>query len=225
MTIGDPGLAEKVASSTSVDVVTLDLQHGDIALARVPDLIRAIELGGAFAMARLQGAGSAAASYLLDLGLSGLIMPTVSTSSAAREFVAATRYPPRGNRSHGPVRRAPIGSDDPVLWAMIETSDGVDNVAEIAATDGIDGLFVGPGDLGISLGIGSGQNRHEPEFLDAVDTIRTAADASGIAVGIHSTDAGYTGEMIEAGFDLVTVWVDAVTIDRSLKTVESLFDG
>ena len=203
--------------------MTLDLQHGDIGLERITDLIRGIELGGASALARLRGPDSSVVSYLLDAGLSGLIMPTVSTAAEAAEFVAATRYPPRGVRSHGPVRRSPLGSNDPVLWAMIETSEGVDNVADIASTDGIDGLFVGPGDLGISLGIGGGQNRREAEFLEAVATIRAAAEVSRVAVGIHATDAAYSREMIESGFDLVTVWVDAVTVDKSLREIEAWF--
>lgn len=225
VTIGDPGLVERVASSAAVDAVTIDLQHGEIANGRIPDLIRAIELGGAEPMARLAGPDPAHMARLLDLGISGLIMPTLSTPSAAEEFVQWTRHPPRGPRSFGPVRASGARDGDPSLWAMIETSEGLESAAEIAAVDGIHGLFIGPGDLGLSLGIGVGQNRTEPEFLAAVARIREAAEESGCGLGIHSTEVGYSKKMIAAGFNLVTVWVDVVAIHSSLRAVEQGLDA
>lgn len=220
LTIGDPGLAEMVASSAAVDAVTLDLQHGEIAGGRVPDLIRAIELGGAESMARLAGPDPALVARLLDLGVSGLIMPTVSTVSTAEDFVNWTRHPPRGSRSFGAIRASGRNDGDPALWAMIETDEGLESAGDIAAVDGIHGLFIGPGDLGLSLGIGVGQNRTEPEFLDAVSRIRQAAEGSGCGLGIHCTDIEYSKEMIASGFNLVTIWVDVVAIHSSLRTVE-----
>ncbi len=218
LTIGDPGLAEYVASSESVDAVTIDLQHSEIDESRIADLVRAIELGGANPMARLSGPNDAQIGRLLDLGVSGLIMPGVSSPAEAVAFVEWTRHPPRGTRSFGPIR--PVTSEaDPVLWAMIETKEGLDHASQIAGVDGINGLFIGPGDLGISLGIGGGQNRTEPVFRDAVAAIREAATAAGGGVGIHSTDIGYSRDMIDTGFGLVTVWVDIVVIQTSLRSI------
>ncbi|MDH3190450.1 MAG: aldolase/citrate lyase family protein [Acidimicrobiia bacterium] len=218
LTIGDPGLAEAVALSPAVDAVTVDLQHSEIRNSRLADLIRAIDLGGAHPMARLAGSDPAEIGRLLDLGFTGLIMPNVTSAPAAARFVNATRYPPRGPRSYGPVRKK--GEADPWLWAMIESSEGLEAAAQIAAVDGIDGLFVGPGDLGLSLGIGVGQNRQEPEFVEALSRIREAAALAGCGLGIHSTELAYSKKMFEEGFSLVTVWVDVAAVHSSLRTVE-----
>lgn len=222
LTVGDCGLAETVAASPGVDAVTIDLQHSEIAESSVAGLIRAIELGGSAPMARLAGPDSGGIGRLLDLGCAGLIMPTVSSPEAASAFVSATRYPPAGERSHGPIRERSAKIGPPVLWAMIESEPGLELVEEIAAIEGIDGLFVGPGDLGISLGIGGGQNRSEPEFLAALEKVKISADTAGLWTGIHSTSAEYSKQMFASGFNLVTVWVDAVAIANSLLELGGL---
>lgn len=173
-------------------------------------------------MARLAGPDAAQVGRVLDTGFTGLIMPGVASREEAADFVSWAHHPPRGSRSHGPIRSA-AKEGETQLWAMIESAEGLADVAGIAKVDGIDGLFIGPGDLGLSLGIGGGQNRTEPEFLDAVTTIRSAADSAGCLLGIHSSRIDYSLEMLDSGFDLVTVWVDAVSITSSLRAVEQAF--
>lgn len=218
VTIGSPGLAELVAMSDGVDAVTLDLQHSEISEREIPDLIRSIELGSARPIARLAGPDPGRIGLLLDLGVTALIMPNVDSAEMASAFVEATRHPPRGRRSYGPIRSK--AADYPWLWAMIESSEGLEAATEIAAVDGIDGLFVGPGDLGLSLGIGVGQNREEPEFVEALSQIREAAASAGCELGIHSTELAYSKKMFDEGFSLVTVWVDVAAMHSSLRAIE-----
>src|SRR5690606_16709402 len=97
---------------------------------------------------------------MLDAGCYGLICPMVNTREEAERFVGACRYPPRGYRSSGPIRASIYGgadysekaNDTILIFAMIETKEALDNLEEIMTTPGLDGVYVGPSDLTISLG-------------------------------------------------------------------------
>ena len=97
---------------------------------------------------------------VLDLGAYGVIVPLVNTRAEAEAVVASVRYAPKGARSWGPVRGAIYGgadyfsksSEELLTLVMIESAEGLDNAREILAVDGVDGCFVGPADLNISLG-------------------------------------------------------------------------
>ncbi|HVG47460.1 MAG TPA: aldolase/citrate lyase family protein, partial [Rubellimicrobium sp.] len=131
------------------------------------------------------------------------------------------RYPPRGNRSFGPTR---VGvahglaayareANDLVLGlAMIETAEGMRNLDAIAATPGIDGLYIGPSDLSISLSNGRldpGMDREEPEMIGAIQEIRAAAHRAGIKACLHCASSDYAARGVAWGFDLVTVSADS----------------
>jgi len=212
-------LSELLASS-GVDVVTLDLQHGMIDLASARDSILAIEARGAAPFARIADLDVALIGSLLDAGLAGVICPTVESREQAETLVAAVYYPPLGKRSCGPNRALlSFGKDYVdsaknrlVSFAMIETVAGLEAVDDIAATEHLTGLFIGPGDLGISMGIGPGQDRSEPEFLEAVDRVRETARRHDLRLGIHANTPEYAARMAQQGFDLVTVCSDAALV-------------
>jgi len=217
-------LSELLAAS-GADVVTLDLQHGMMDLPAARDSILAIEARGATPFARLPGLDAMLIGHLLDSGAVGLICPTVETGVQAEALVAAAHYPPRGRRSCGPMRAAlAMGGDyiqaapDLILtFAMIETVAGLDAVNDIAATADLTGLFIGPGDLGISLGIGPGQDRSEPEIVAAITRVRAAAQRHGKRLGIHAASPGYAARMADEGFDLVTICSDAELVVAGVK--------
>ena len=209
-------LSELLASS-GVDVVTLDLQHGMINLASAGDSILAIEARGAAPFARVPEVDVAQIGSLLDAGLAGVICATVESRAQAEALVGAIYYPPIGKRSCGPNRALlsfgkdylDCSQDRLVSFAMIETVAGLEAVDEIAATEYLTGLFIGPGDLGISMGIGPGQDRSEPEFLEAVERVKQAARRHDLRLGIHANTPEYAANMAQQGFDLVTVCADA----------------
>ena len=230
LTIPDAHLAEMVAARGVAEAVTLDLQHGLFDHGSAVHALRAVAAHGAAPLVRLPQVDAALTGYVLDAGAAGVIAPQVESVEAAEALVAACRYPPRGHRSHGPTRAAlRPGSDafaaaeQAVVFAMIETREGLDRCEALAAVDGLDGLFIGPGDLGLSLGLGPGQNRDEPELREAFTRIRTACQSAGKRTGIHATTAQYASQMARSGFDLVTVWVDAAAIASTLGTVAEVW--
>lgn len=226
ITIPDPYLVEVVASHEAIDAITIDMQHGFFGRETAVDAMRAASARGKLAFARLPDGNEALIGFLLDAGASGLIQPGVESADQAAALVAASRYPPHGRRSHGPTRTALTATaSQPLLFAMIETAAGLKAVADIASVEGLDGLFVGPGDLGIALGLGPAQDRSEPEFVEALNMIVSAARRERKLLGIHAVTPGYAERMWRQGFTLVTVWVDVAAVRRTLAEVEQVWRG
>src|SRR5690242_12107784 len=223
LTIPDAHLAEIVAASGVAEAVTLDLQHGLFDHRAAVHAIRAIAVHGAAPLVRLPGIDAALAGYVLDAGAAGVIAPTVNSVAEIEALVAACRYPPKGRRSYGPTRAALrpgadafAAAEQAVIFAMIESREGLDRCEALAAVEGIDGLFVGPGDLGLSLGLGAGQDREEPEMQGNFARVLGACRQSGKRAAIHAVTTRYAARMAGAGFDLVTVWVDAAAVATTL---------
>lgn len=233
LTVPDPHLVEVVAAHAAghglLDALTLDLQHGLFDRARSADAVRAIAAHGLAPLVRLPAVEESVVGFVLDLGVRGVIAPMVSDAATAAELVAACRYPPQGRRSFGPVRTALRPGDDPIAaaddvlaFAMVETAGALDRAAEIAAVPGLDGLFVGPGDLGVALGIGPAQNREEPAIHEAFDRVLAACAASGTRAAVHATSAAYAAARAADGFALVTVWSDVPAV---LGTLDATRDA
>jgi 4-hydroxy-2-oxoheptanedioate aldolase len=227
LTIPDPYLAEIVAARGWVEAVTLDLQHGLFDRRSAVDALRSIAMHGAVPLVRLPDLDPALIGYLLDAGVAGLIAPMVESASEVMDLVAACRYPPAGRRSYGPNRgglaqgfNAFADAEQTLLFAMIETRAGLEQAEAMAAVEGVTGLFVGPGDLGLSLGIGPGQDREEPEIKDALVRIRDACRRAGKRCAVHANGASYAARIAGQGYDLATVWVDVVAIGSSLAGAE-----
>ncbi|MFO1035821.1 MAG: aldolase/citrate lyase family protein [Geminicoccaceae bacterium] len=223
LTIGDAHLAEMVAAKGQTEAVTLDLQHGLFDQATAVHAIRAIALHGKSPLVRLPAVDDAITAFMLDAGAAGVIAPMIETVDEAEALVAACRYPPKGRRSHGPIRVALrpgadafTAADQAVVFAMVETRAALDHCGDLAAVTGLDGLFIGPGDLGLALGFGVGQDRDEPEMQQAFATVLDACRRQGKRAAIHAGSAAYAARMARQGFGLVTVWVDAVAIGSTL---------
>ena len=142
------------------DALTVDLQHGLIDYQTAVGMLTAISTTETVPLVRVPWLEFGLIMKLLDAGAYGIICPMVNTRKDAENLVHAGRYPPAGTRSFGPVRAAIYGgadyvenaNDEIVLLAMIETEEALDNVKEIAAVPGLDGLFIGPNDFAKSLG-------------------------------------------------------------------------
>lgn len=230
LTIPDAHLAEMVAARGVAEAVTIDLQHGLFDRSAAVHAIRAIAAHGAAPLVRLASVDAAVIGYMLDAGAAGLIAPMIEHPDEAEALVAACRYPPRGRRSFGPTRSSLRPGTDPfvlaeqaVLFAMIETRQGFDACEALAAIEGLDGLFIGPGDLGLALGLGVGQDREEAAMQEAFGRILAACRAAGKRTAIHASTARYGARMASAGFDLVTVWVDVAAINASLADVATVW--
>ena len=216
MSIGSPYLAE-VLSHCGYDAVTVDLQHGMFGLDSAIAMLQGISAGPAVPMARCPSHDPAVIGKLLDAGAYGIICPGVDTAAQAAAFVRACHYPPGGARSFGPSRGLLYGGSDYVdhadstilTWAMIESAQALDNLDEILATDGLDGVYVGPNDLALSLGEVPGQAQPPVRVTQAMAHVAEAARAAGRWAGVFSADGDGARRMVELGYHLVTPGNDA----------------
>lgn len=217
--------AEAVAAA-GFDYVCVDLQHGAIDYADAVPLFAMIQARGPVPLARLLDHDATTIGKYLDAGALGVVVPMVETAAEAAAVVAATRYPPRGRRSFGPIRAATaVGSyeaadlEQVFTAVMVETKTGLDNVADIAATPGVDAIYVGPFDLALALGLPGDYESDNPAHVDAVARVQRACAQAGIAAGIHCRDGAMAGRRLTQGFRMTTV-IDDVTLVRSAAAIE-----
>ncbi len=215
VTIPNPWVAEVMAQQ-GWDSVTIDAQHGlmhyDVALG----MLQAISTTPAIPLARVPWNEPGILMKMLDAGAYGIICPMINTRAEAEAFVGACRYPPLGYRSYGPLRAAIYAGPDYVerandtvlTLAMIETAEAVRNADDICATPGLDGIYIGPSDLSISLGGRPGTPVSEPFLAEPIAAVLAAAKRRGVVAGIHTGSTQEAQRMIELGFRFVTVQSD-----------------
>jgi 4-hydroxy-2-oxoheptanedioate aldolase len=213
-----PGtIGAEILAGAGADYVCVDQQHGVIDYGSMAPMFQAIRAGGAAPITRVLSNDPFLIMKALDAGSWGVIVPLISSPEDAARAVSACRYPPQGIRSFGPVLAADvIGSRDPeelggkvVCLVMVETREALERVGEIAATPGLDGVYIGPSDLALSLGLPPTLEIMEGEHAEAVERIREACHRNGIAAGIHSPSGEWARRHAQAGFDLITVASDA----------------
>ena len=213
MTLDSPGLAERLAG-VGYDYVVLDAQHGELdGRAQAAALIAIDAAWGACGLVGWAANHATPIGRPLDSGAAGVIVPLVSSAADAAAAVAASRYPPVGIRSFGPLRSdlrigpAPTEANATVLvLAMIETAAGLASVEGIAATPGLDGIYIGPSDL--SLGVGAtypGDPASADDLSAALVRIREACETSGVIAGIHTPSGEVAAQRLAEGFTFVTV--------------------
>jgi 4-hydroxy-2-oxoheptanedioate aldolase len=222
MTIPD-AYANALFAGAGWDSVTLDAQHGLFEDRSLRDCLHALADKTPRRLVRVPWNHPPDLMRALDLGADGIIAPMIDSVAEAKALAAACWYPPRGRRSFGPGLAALRAGAQPYetfaaeieVWAMIETRGGFDAVEEIAAVDGITGLYVGPNDLALCLGFPSGSSREEPEMLDAFARIIAAARAAGKESGIFCVEPAYARRMAEMGFTMVTVAGDSALMQAA----------
>jgi 4-hydroxy-2-oxoheptanedioate aldolase len=217
--IGNPFTAEIMAAQ-GFDSITIDMQHGALDYSNVLPMFQAMRASGATLMARVPWNEPGIIMKALDAGAYGIICPMVNSAEEAARFVSYLRYPPLGQRSFGPTRvsfaaganYAGEANDNMLAFAMIETAEGMANLNAIAATPGLDGIYVGPADLTLSLTQGRlapGFDREEPEMIAALQTIVAACKKNGIRAALHCGTPAYAARAIGWGFDMTTVGGDS----------------
>lgn len=200
-------VAVEIAGASGRDFLCLDAEHGLIGRAAYEDLIRAAECGGTPALVRIPQLGDEHVAAVLDAGAAGVLVPRVSTAAQAAAAVAAMRYPPLGHRGVGPGRATRYGRDigaylaqanqTLVLGIQIETAEAVAHIEAIVAVPGLDLIFVGPGDLGVSL---AARGQPGAEALEAaIRRVVAVARVAGLAVGIYVGDAAEMARWRAAG--------------------------
>ncbi|MDA7429272.1 aldolase/citrate lyase family protein [Primorskyibacter aestuariivivens] len=210
----------EIMAAQGYDAVTVDLQHGAVDYADALGMFQAMRASGVMIGARVPWLEPGIIMKMLDAGAMQIICPMVNTPEQAAEFVSYMRYPPKGQRSFGPTRAAfaqgsdftARANDEVIGWAMVETQQAFDNLDAIAATPGLDGIYVGPADLTFSLHQGKyapGLDREEPEMIEALQQIVLACHRNGIKAALHCGTPDYAARAVSWGFDMVTVSGDS----------------
>ena len=206
----------EMMSMNDFDSITIDMQHGLVDYQVALNLLQVISGSGKTPMVRVPWNEPGIIMKSLDAGALGIICPMINTPEDAISFVGATRYEPEGHRSSGPTRALMVhgpnyhdeANDKIISLAMIETVEALENVEKIAATDGLTGIYIGPSDLSISMGLKPGLDRVEPEMIDAINKIYNACKNNNIKVGIHCLSPSYLKEKLSNGFNLATLASD-----------------
>jgi len=222
--LNSPLVAETIAREGFAAVV-LDAQHGLWDTASLIVGVGSLNHAGSTPVVRVPLDDFALASRALDFGAEAVIAPMVNNAADARKFAAAAKYPPLGERSWGPLRAIALQSpgatatdymreanEGTLTFAMIETATALGNVDAIAATPGIDALFIGPYDLAITLSGGTAQDVQAPTVEQAIDKICAAAKKAGKIPAIYCRDTKSALAMAKRGFRLIIAGNDQTTV-------------
>lgn len=198
------------------DLMTVDLQHGLIDYQIALGMLQVLQSLPAPVLARVPWNEPGILMKCLDAGFAGIICPMVNTAEEARRLVAATRYAPLGIRSYGPTRAgmvhgadyAKVANAEVLVLAMIETRAALENLDAILGVEGIDGIYVGPADLGLSMGYAPTLDPTAPEVLAAIATILARAKDKGRVAGIHAGSAAMIRRLLAQGFDFASLLTD-----------------
>ena len=210
----DIHLAEML-SRAGADWICFDLQHGLMDYGDLTRLLPAVTGAPVTPLVRVAANQPDQIGKALDAGAQGVIVPVVNTAEDARKAVAACYYPPKGQRSCGPMRDAMLeglsylatANDEVACILMIETEESLRNLEQIAAVKGVTGLFVGPMDLTYGLGLQPGDFTNE-QFTEAVSTIQAACKKHGLVCGIFGYNAEMAAQSLGDGFDFASAGTD-----------------
>jgi 4-hydroxy-2-oxoheptanedioate aldolase len=233
LSIGNAFSAEIMAAQ-GYDSLTIDGQHGALDYSDILPMLQAMRASGVVPMVRVPWLEPGAIMKALDAGAFGIICPMVNTAAEAAEFVSYMRYAPLGTRSFGPTRVTfAAGADyarnanaDILAFAMVETAEALANVDAIAATPGLDGIYVGPSDLTLSVTQGRppyGLDREEPEMIAHFQRIATACKAHGVVAAIHCGTPEYAQRAVGWGYGMTTVGGDVRFLSQGAATTIARF--
>ncbi|MDN4476298.1 HpcH/HpaI aldolase/citrate lyase family protein [Demequina sp. SYSU T00192] len=224
---GSPLVAE-ICAGGGLDWLLIDMEHGPSGLESVLAQLQAVAAYPVAPVVRVAKNDPVALKQVLDLGAQNVLVPMVNSADEARAAVEAVRYPPHGRRGVGSAlaRSARWNRVDGYLtdadayvslFVQVETAEAVDAAAEIAAVDGIDGVFVGPSDLAASMGL-LGQQTH-PDVVAAVLRAFDAVREAGKPVGVNAFDPAAAQEYIEAGATFVLHGADVGLLARGSEAL------
>ncbi|CAN5696249.1 aldolase/citrate lyase family protein [soil metagenome] len=201
------------------DYVGFDTQHGYLDDADVALILRRMEHVPIATAVRLPSAAPAPIGRVLDAGADAVIIAMVESAEQAAGAVAATRYAPNGVRSFGPLR-ASLGHDTAALesrasvFAMIETAAGLAALDEICAVPDLAGVYVGPADLAISLGVAVARANTHPAVQEAITRIQGVATAAGLIAGIHGGDGKIGKALAQRDYQMITLISEGQALRR-----------
>jgi len=222
LTVPSSFSAELMAQA-GFDWLCVDMQHGVIDYQIAVTMLQAISTTETVPFVRVPWNEPGIIMKALDAGAYGVIVPIVNTASEAEAAVRACRYPPRGIRSHGPIRASLYGGRDYIARAdeevlcivQVETKESIENLEEILSVPGVDATYIGPADLSLSLGLPAASDHDEPAFVEAIERVLEACKRHKVAPGAHAGNVATARKRLEQGFLMVEMCDDAGSLSRS----------
>ena len=209
----DPVLCEYLGLS-GLDFYIMDGEHGAISASEAASMVRACELTGITALARVRSNDEKLILQFLDVGVAGVMMPGTNDADDCRRLVAAVKYPPLGNRGLGPVRAADYmagrlsqeeyihhANAQTLVLPMIETQEALRNLPAMLQVEGVDGFILGPRDLALSMGFLDGPAH--PEVGRVVDDAIAMVTGAGKIFGTVAGNADQAKSLSDKGVTLV----------------------
>ncbi|MDB9976182.1 aldolase/citrate lyase family protein [Candidatus Thioglobus sp.] len=223
MQIPNGSIAE-IMGNSGYDWVAVDLEHGAISVNQLPDIFRALELGNTLPLVRLPDSSEKECKQALDAGAGGVIIPMVESAQQLSLARDACRWPPSGRRGVAFSRANLFGENfnsyneeaqKPLLIAMIESVQAINNLNEILMVEGLDAIFIGPYDLSASMGL-TGQFDNK-KFQASIKDIKLKSDKANIPSGLHVVEPfrKKLDEALSDGFQFVAFSIDAVFLRES----------
>ena len=227
----NPSVAELLAG-VGFDWLCLDAEHSPNDVRTVLAQLQAIAPYPVQAVVRPVHGASEILKQYLDIGVQTILVPMIETPEQAARVVAATRYPTRGHRGvasattrasrWGRIERYFQRADEEVcVVVQVESVKGLTNLAEIAAVEGVDGVFFGPADLAASMGYLG--NPMEPQvqrsILEGIATVRQA----GKAAGSLTADRKLARQYLSLGASFVAVGIDMMVLSQAAAELAAEF--
>ena len=221
------GSVAEIMGAAGYDWVAVDMEHGSVSVAQLPNLFRALELGNTLPLVRVAEGAARDCQQALDAGAGGIIVPNIQSADHLIAVRDACRWPPAGTRGVGFSRANLFGKNfevyreeaqEPLLVAMIEHTRAVDNLEKILSVEGLDAILIGPYDL--SASIGATAQFEEPKFIATIERIRTLCGKENIPCGVHvvmpNTDT--LKQRIKEGYRFIAYSIDAVFLDTAASS-------
>ncbi len=227
LTLTSAAVAE-MAGHSGLDWCLIDGEHAPNTLQTIQSQLQALASTPASAVVRLPASAPWMAKQVLDLGAQSILFPMIHTAQDAADAVAACRYPPAGIRGVGAAVSRASGwsrdaaylsnADDEIcVIVQAESRAAVDNIDAIAATEGVDCVFIGPADLAADLDhIGTPGH---PEVQEAIAHVINRTKAAGKAPGLFGTDPNHFDAQQDAGIQMLAVGTDSILLNRALTAL------
>lgn len=214
----------EVMANAGWDCVTVDMQHGLHSIETAIQMMQAISTTETVPLARASWNSPGEIMKLLDGGAYGIICPMINTKEECESFVGACKYPPLGYRSFGPTRArvyagidyGEYANDEILTLAMVETSQAIENINEICAVEGLDGIFIGSGDLKLSIKATAKNNVNEL-FDQAVNTVLRECQQRNLVAGVWCATTEDAKKMIDKGFKFIALKSDSMMLTQYAK--------
>ena len=215
------------------DSLTIDLQHGMADYQTAVTMLQAISTTDVPPLARVPWLEPGIIQRMLDAGSMGIICQMINSAAEAEKFVGACKYTPLGYRSSGPVRAAIYAgadyianaNDEILAIAMIETMEAIENLDAILSTPGLDGVYIGPTDLALTMGKPPVLDPTDADVVANIEKIIDAANAKGLGAGIHCGSPEYAAKMIARGAKLVTIGSDGRLLQSAAQAAVAKCKG